>query len=365
MAPEIVHSASATRACLARAAIAAAMLASGLPALAADAKHCYRGGDPVACLVDIARHKLARVTGADERAGAVGDLLFTLAATGGDDAALTKEARALAENRSVGRVRQMDLLYAIDVRESAIAPPAKDSYVAALGRFARLERELAGDELVELYFNACAIIDWDDPFRERWLDFAESVCTSERLKSVKADGELAKARLLAIMPIAMTLAEDRAGFARSTGEAMDWLRSAQAAAAKSRDAGRKDLVASVGVLMHAINSACLDAFDEPEASDAEVDRALRSLRRIEGRRGISGRTTALRRRAVESLFDTGRDAEAARLLERMLSRIDADPEGRTIPLAEQISILLLAARLEHYVDLEQEQEDAADGRIRM
>ncbi len=366
MASEIAQVRTFARAAFARTAIVAGVLLSACaPAIAAGAKHCYRTGNPVPCLIKVAKDRLAGVSGANQRADAVGDLLYTLAATGGDDEALAKEARALADDRSVSPVKQMDLLYAVDVRDSSVSPPAKNSYAAALGRFALLERRLSGSDLVQLYLNACSIIDWDEPFRERWLDFAESVCTQNRLKSIQADGPASQALLLAMMPIAMALAEDRQGFARSADEALNWLRRAEAAAAKSNDAERKDFVAAVGVLMHATNSACLDLFDEPEASDAEVDRALKSLKRIEARRGVSGRTTPLRRQVVEALFDTRRDSEAARLLERMLSRIDADPEGKMIPLAEQISILLLAARLEHYVNLEHDEADEAEGRIRM
>jgi hypothetical protein len=327
---------------------------------------CYRSPDVVACLIGIAKKKLAGIHDANERADAVGDLLYTIATThSDDDVKLADQARMLAGDRAVKPVKQMDLLYAIDLRENSVAPPARDSYAAALRRFAALQNRLSGNELVELYLNACSITNWDGPFRERWLDFAESVCTSEHLKAVKADDLASQALLLAMMPIAMTLAEDRDGFASSADAALTWLRAAQKSEEKAKDQAGKDFVASVGVLMHTTHSACLDAFDEPDAADAEVSRALKSLRAIETRHGISGKTTPLRRQVVEALFDAGRDAEAAKLLDRMLSRVDADPDGKRIPLAEQISILLLAARLEYYVAAEQDSDDASAGRIRM
>lgn len=352
---------------------AAALFVAGMlaiacaPAAAASSSaRCYRQADPVTCLIGVAKQKLARITNPNDRADAVGDILYTLATTHEeDDTALVQEARTLAGDRAVSPVKQMDLLYSIDMRDSSVSPPARASYRAVLGRFAALEKQLSGNELVELYLNACSIVNWDDPFRERWLDFAESVCSPEHLKAVKPNGPMSQALLLAMMPIAMTLAEDRDGFAASADAALAWLGSAEATAERSKDADSRDFVASVGVLIHTMNSICLDAFDEPDAADAEVDRALKSLHRIEARRGITGKTTPLRRQLVESLFDAGRDAEAGKLLDRMLSRVDADPEGKRISLAEQIAILLLAARLEHHANAEQEQDGVPEGHIRM
>lgn len=340
-------------------------MASAPAAAAAGSAKCYRQAEPVSCLVGIAKKKFVRITSPNDRADAVGDILYTLATTQDDDPALTQEARALAGDAAVDLVKQMDLLYAIDMRDSSVAPPAQASYTAALSRFAALEKQLSGGALVDLYLNACSIINWDEPFRQRWLDFAESVCSPEHLKAVKPDGPVSQALLLAMTPVAMTLAEDRDGFAASADDALSWLAAAEATADRSKDAASRDFVASVGVLIHTTNATCLNAFDEPDAADAEVDRALKSLHRIETRRGLSGKTTPLRRQVVEALFDTGRDAEAAKLLDRMLSRVDADPEGKKIPLAEQIAILLLAARLEHHANAEQEQDDVPAGHIRM
>jgi hypothetical protein len=259
----------------------------------------------------------------------------------------------------------MDLLYAIDMYDNFAAPPAKHSYTAALSRFATLENDLKGDALIDLYVNACAIIGWDDPFRVRWLDFAQSVCTPERLQAVKAEGVASQALILAMLPVAMTLAEDRDGFATSADHALSWLHAAETLAGKSKDAADKDFVAAVGVLMHTMNATCLDAFEEPDAADGEVDRALKTLRRMETRLGISGKSTVSRRQVVESLFDTGREAEAKKMLRRMLASVDADPDGKKIPFAEQIAIVLLAARLDYYEQTDQELTDVPDGQIRM
>lgn len=339
------------------------------PTAAADATsvsaRCYRSDDAVPCLIGIAKAKLGRISDPNERADALGDLLYTLATTGREDASLAGLARTLAVDRAVKPVKQMDLLYSIDIADSIAAPPAASTYQTALARFAALERELKDVALIELHFNACSIVNWDEPFRERWLDFAQSVCRPERLTAIKAAGLASQTLLLAMMPVAMTLAEDRDGFDRSVDGGLSWLAAVEAAAAKTKETSRKDFAASVGVLFHTTYAACLDAFDEPDAADAETDRAVKSLRRIEARHGISGKTTPLRRQVVESLFDAGRDAEAARLLQRMLSQVDADRAGRKIPLAEQIAILTLAARLESYLNAERAQNEIPAGHIRI
>lgn len=348
------------------ASLAIALLPSMAGAGGAGASaRCYRSDDATPCLIGIAKAKLGRIADPNERADALGDLLYTLATTGSEDASLVGQARTLADDRAVKPVKQMDLLYSVDIADSIAAPPSGSSYRAALARFAALERELKGIALVELHFNACSIINWDEPFRERWLDFAQSVCRPDRLTKIKADEVASQALLLAMMPIAMTLAEDREGFATSAEAASAWLAAAEAATAKSKEASRHDFAAAVGVLFHTTHAACLDAFDEPDAADAETDKAVRSLRRSEARHGISGKTAPLRRQVVQSLFDAGRDAEAAKLLRRMLSRIDADPSGKTIPLAEQVAILTLAARLESYVNAERDQDQVPAGHIRM
>jgi hypothetical protein len=326
--------------------ISACLLALSCAAAAAAKQEaslrCYRTDDAVQCFIDAAKTKLSRVTKAEDRAEAIGEMLYTLAATGGRDDALAKEAGELAAAASVRPVKQMDLLYALDIYE-----PSDQTYSNALRRFAALEQELKGDALVELYADACSIIAWDGAFAERWLDFAHSVCTPEKLQSGRPRSVAYQALVLAMMPVAMTLSEDREGFIDSADNALSWLHAAEQAAAKSKRGADRDFVGSIGVLMHMMNSLCLDAFDDPDAADDEIDVALKSLHRMEMRVGISGRSTSLRRQVVEALFDTGREVEAKKMLRQMLVRVDADRAGRTIALPEQVAILLQAAKLEH------------------
>ncbi|MDD5249741.1 MAG: hypothetical protein PHY45_12180 [Rhodocyclaceae bacterium] len=348
--------------------VAASLLGCVFPAAAAKTARslrCYQSDDPAQCFIAIAKEKLAHVAAPDDRADAVGELLYALAATQTGADATVKEARALAASSAVKPVKQMDLLYAIDMYDSVAAPPAEHAYRAALSRFATLEGQLKGAALIDLHVNACAIIGWDDPFRERWLDFAQSVCTPARLRALKTDGVASQALVLAMMPVAMTLADDRDGFAASADHALSWLRAAEKLAARSKDGGDQDFVAAVGVLMHTMNATCLDALEEPDAADGEVERALTTLRRMESRLGIAGKSSAARRQVVESLFDTAREADAKKLLRRLLAVVDADPAGKRIPLSEQIAIVLLAARIDHYEQADQAQADAADGQMRM
>lgn len=336
-----------------------------LAAKPAGTLRCYEADDPVQCFIGIARKKLEQVGDPRDRAKAISELLYGLAATHTEDAALADEARTRVDNRSLPPSRQMDLVYGIDLLESVLAPPADDTYAAALSRFAALERELRGDALVQLYVDACAIVTWDDPFRERWFEFAQSVCTVERLKAANATSIASQALVLTMIPVAMTLADDREGFTASANVALSWLQNAEKLAAKSKDGGDKDFVAILGVLMHAMNAACLDAFDESDAADGEVERALQTMRRMEARRGVSGKTTVLHRQVIESLFNTGREIEAGKLLRRVLRHVDADVGGKKIPLTEQIAILMLAARIAHYELAEFQQPEVPAGQIRM
>lgn len=307
------------------------------------------------CFVSAAQARLARIAKRDDRADAIGDMLYTLSATGNRDDNSLKEAIELSANPSVKPVKQMDLLYALDIYASATEDAADQTYLAALQRFAAMEQRLKGGALVELYVNACSIIAWDDPFRERWLGFAQSVCTPSKLRAAKAEGAATQALILAMMPVAMTLNERRDGFAQSAGIALSWLRDAEKAAAKSRNGAEKDFVASIGVMMHTMNSLCLDAFDEPDAADDGVNGALKLLRRIERRTGISGRSASLRRQVVDSMRNIGRETEAKNMLRQMLVRVEADANGSRIAFPEQVAILLQAARLEHDEQLDREQ----------
>jgi hypothetical protein len=156
-----------------------------------------------------------------------------------------------------------------------------------------------------------------------------------------------QAIVLAMMPVAMTLNENREGFAESAEIALSWLSAAEKIAAKSKKSAEKDFVASIGVLMHTMNALCLDAFDEPDAADDEIDVALKVLRRMEMRAGIADRNTSLRRQIVDSMFNMGRGTDAKKILHKMLARVDADSGGRIIAFPEQVAILLQAAKLEH------------------
>jgi hypothetical protein len=348
------------------AAALATLAAVSLPAAAAKAEgaaHCYRQDDPARCFMALAKKMLARVADADERADAISEMLYTAAIMQAEDKPLRDEARTLAGSDAVKPVRRMDLLYSIDLHASAVSSPAEESYAAALKGFAAFENQLKGGELVELYVNACSIIGWQEPFRERWLDFAQSVCTPEKLKALDAQGTVHQALVLSMMPVAMTLAEDRDTFAIAAEVALSWLEGAEKLADKSKQSADKDFVAFVGVLMHTMDSLCLDAFDEPDAADSEVEQARKTLRRMEARTGISGRSSAMRRQVLESMFDTGRQEEAKKMLRQMLVRMDADSDGKKIPLAEQVAILSLAARLDYEERTDQGESDAPEGAI--
>lgn len=334
-------------------------------ARADTASRCYGAADPVGCFVGRATSKLRQVANPADSADAVGELLYALALTQTRNDRLLDQVRLLVADSAVKPVKQMDLLYAADLYASSIDPAAEQPFALAVSRFAALERELKGNELVELYVGACAIMAWDGPFRERWVAFAQSTCTPEKLGALQGEGVAHRALVVAMMPAAMTFAESRDGFVASADTALTWLSAAEKLAAKSKKNDDKDFVDFIGVLMHTMNSFCLDMFDQPDASDGEIDRSLKVLRRMEKRTGISGKSTVLRRQVVESLFDTGREIEAKKLLRQMLAHVDADKDGKKIRFSEQIAILLLAARLAYEEQTDQEQTDVPDGSIRM
>lgn len=330
----------------------AAVLLSGLSWWSLAAKpsgsvQCYKSETAVDCFLAEARQRLRGVDKPNDRAEALVELLSALAGTEGRDDALLKEALALSDDAAVKPVRQMDLLYAIDLYGSAGESLPQRTYLAALSRFALLEERLKGLDLIELHVGACAIIAWDDAFRERWLDFARSVCAPERLARLEADGVAARALVMALMPVAMTFGENWDGFMHSASVGLEWLEAAEKLAARSKQAEERDFVAYMGVLMHGLNAICLELFEQEEAADGEIERALKALRVQEKRVGVSERSTFMRRQVVELLFKGGREAEAKKLLRQMLGKVDADPRGRKIPPAEQVAILALAARLEH------------------
>lgn len=327
-------------------AILAGLGAYWTPAAKSDgASQCYKAQVPVDCFIAAATARLDGIADPNERADAVAELLYALAATEGRGDSVLKAALELSSSEAVKPVKRMDLLYSIDLYGSAGESLPDQTFISALSRFAKLEKELQGEELVELYLGACAIIGWDAPFLWRWLQFAQSVCTPERLRALQSDSVPQRALLLAMTPVAMTFSENLSGFIESAKASLTWLTEAEKAAGESNRLEERDFIAFVGVLMHTVNSLCLEVFDQADAADGEVELALETLRRLEQRAGITGDTTHLRRQVVELLFRTGREAEAMDLLREMLARADADQGGKKIPAAEQIAILSLAARL--------------------
>ena len=308
---------------------------------------CYKAEAPVDCFLAAAKGRLAGVADPNERAEALVELLYALAGTQGQDEVLLKEALDLTFDAAVKPIRQMDLLYAIDLYGSAGESLPPQTFSAAVGRFVKLAGELKGADLVELHLGACAIVGWDEPFRERWLPFAQAVCTPERLEAMATDGVVQGALVLAMMPVAMTLHEEWEGFAAMAARGLAWLEQAEKLAAKSKEREEHEFVAFMGVLMHSLNALCLDAFERADDAGGEAEQALRALRRLEKRFGLSAKSVPLRRQVVEILFRVERAAEAKKLLREMLARVDADPKGRQLPAAEQVAVLALAARLEH------------------
>lgn len=328
-------------------ALAAALSACGLDARQPGALDCYKAEDAAACLIAAAKGRLKLAPDANARADAIIELLYALAGGEGHDDALLKEALDLSSAENVRPVRQMDLHYAIDLYGSAGESLPPRTFFTALGRFTLLDKELKGLARIELYLNACGIIGWEADFRLRWLAFAQSVCTPDRLRAIEADSGAGRALLLAMMPVAMTFGENPAGFAESARRGLAWLAEAEKAAARSKDREEREFVAFMGVLMHTLNAFCLEAFDRPDAADGEVELALKTLRRFERRSGLGAATLPLRRQVVEILFRMEREDEAQKLLREMLAKVDADPNAKTIPAAEQVAILTLAARLAH------------------
>lgn len=314
---------------------------------APGAMRCYKAEAPVDCFLAAAKERMKGVADPNERAEALVELLHALAGTGGRDEALLREALDLSSHAAVRPVRQMDLLYAIDLYGSAGESLPPRTFFVAIGRFMKLEGELKGADLVELYLGACAIVGWDDAFRERWLPFAQSVCAPERLEALATEGAVQEALVLAMMPVAMTFREEWEGFAATAARGLAWLEQAERRVARLKGREEHEFVAFMGVLMHTLNAICLDAFERPDDADGEAERALRTLRRFEKRAGLAGGTTPLRRQVTEILFRMEREDEAKKLLREMLARVDADPNAKKIPAAEQVAILALAARLEH------------------
>lgn len=310
-------------------------------------QRCLGAKDPVACLMQASMSALKRIGRPDERAEAVADLLYALAETQGRNDALRTQADELARAPQVSPLRQMDLLYGIDLYDSSGGAKSLPTFRAAIQRFDELDQSLQGRTRVELYFGACSMLTWGDAFRSRWLEFVEAVCTPEKLRALDPREAAERGLVLAMMPLAMTLAENETGFAASAELSLSWLAETERLAAGSRKSAEHEFASFFGVLIHTMNAICLDAFEEDDSAAEEVEHAHESLRRLERRVGITDKSTSLRRPVAESLFRIGREAEARKLLRQMLAHIDADPAGKKIRLSEQVSILALAARLEY------------------
>ncbi len=325
-----------------------------VPVAASDAKpaasgalHCYGVDDPVSCFLTGARHRLQKVRDPGDRAAAAAEVLYALAATGRSDDALLRQAMTLARRPGIAPHREMALLYAIDLYEFGLDSPMADvSYDAATHRFAELEKAAGGQELLDLYIGACAILGWEDDFLDRWADFVQQSCDPDKLARLQVKQSDGQAWLLAVMPSAMTAAGDWDRYRQSAEIALSWLDQAGTSAARQKNRAARDLMDELGVVMYSLNSVSLRLFEQNDAADGAIERSLKYLRRLEKRAGISGTTTPLRRTVAELLFRNGREKEARKMIRDMLARVDADPAGKRIPLGEQATILALAANLE-------------------
>jgi hypothetical protein len=97
--------------------------------------------------------------------------------------------------------------------------------------------------------------------------------------------------------------------------------------------------------MYSLNAVSLDLFEEPQAAAGAIDRALKHLRSLEKRVGLSAASAPLRRALAERLFRSGREREARLMVRQLLASGDADRAGKRLPLAEQVAVLALAASL--------------------
>ena len=317
----------------------------------AAATQCYRAADIVGCFLDRAGATLRRVEDPGERADAVGELLYTLAATGRQDPALLREAMALAGRRPLAAYREMNLLYAIDLYQFSTESPLADvSYRAATSRFHELEKAADAGQRLDLYSGACAMLGWEEAFLERWSEFVPEACNADKLRALKPDDAAAQAWVLGLLPAAMTAADEWDGYLASAGAALGWLDSATKAtqatkAAPKATAAERNFLDRLGIVMYSLNAVSLDLFEEPQAAAGAIDRALKYLRSLEKRVGLSAASAPLRRALAERLFRSGREREARLMVRQLLASGDADRAGKRLPLAEQVAVLALAASL--------------------
>jgi hypothetical protein len=312
---------------------------------------CYRAADKVDCFLDKATTIFERVKDTGERADAAAELLYTLAVLGAENYPLVQQAMTLASQTPLAPYREMALLYAIDLYHFSLdSPLSSASYAAATARFETLESSLQGHDLLDLYIGACSMVGWEDDFLGRWGEFLPDNCNEEKLLALKLESGYDRTWLLAMMPVAATVAGDRDSYVRNAGIALSWLEQARKQSAKSKDSNQRNFIDSMGAVMQSLNVTSLDMFDQPDRANEAINQALRFVNNLERRDGISGKTTPLRRTIAEALYKSGRDREAKALMQQMLARIDKDPQGKRIPFAEQVAILALAANLADFVE---------------
>jgi hypothetical protein len=312
---------------------------------------CYRATDKVACFLDKATANFGRINDAGERADAASELLYTLAVLGAENDRLLQQTMALVSNQALAPYREMALLYAIDLYHFSIdSPLATASYAAATARFTALESSLQGHDLLDLYIGACSMLGWEDDFLGRWSEFLPDNCSEEKLLAVGLESGYDRVWLLAMMPLAATVAGDRESYVRNAGAALTWLEQAKKIGERSKNLEERNFINSMGAVMQSLNVTSLDIFEAPDSANVAIDQALRYVQKLEKNDGISGRTTPLRRALAEALYKAGRDKEGRKLLRQMLKRIDGDPKGKRVALAEQVAILALAANLADYVE---------------
>jgi hypothetical protein len=312
---------------------------------------CYRAADKVDCFLDKATTTFERVKNSGERADAAAELLYTLAVLGAENDRLLQQTMTIASQTPLPPYREMALLYAIDLYHFSLESPLSTaSYAAATARFATLESSLQGHDLLDLYIGACSMVGWEDDFLGRWGEFIQDHCNEEKLLALNLASDYDRAWLLAMMPVAATVAGDRDNYVRYAGSALSWLEQARKAAAHSRNPDDRNFIDSMGAVMHSLNATSLDMFDQPDRANEAINQALRFVHNLERHDGISGKTTPLRRTLAEALYKAGRDREAKTIMKQMLTRIDKDPQGKRVPFAEQAAILALAANLADFVE---------------
>jgi hypothetical protein len=317
----------------------------------ASALGCYRAADKVGCFLDKAAARFDQVKDVGERADAAAELLYTAAVLGAENDPLLQQTMAIAATPELAAYREMALLYAIDLYHYSLQSPLADTaYAAATSRFAALESSLQGHGLLDLYVGACSMLSWEDDFLSRWGEFLADNCTEEKLLALDLDKGYDRVWLVAMLPVASTVAGDRDSYVRNAGAELAWLEQARKTSERSKIPAERNFINVMGAVMQSLNATALEIFEQPDSAKSALDQSLQYLRRLERQDGISSATTPLRRSLVEALYKAGRDKEAKTLLQQMLKRIDSDAKGRHVSLAEQVAILALAANMADFVE---------------